>query len=155
MLMAPDGIIHFLIFNFTYCADVDQVGDELPNVTSNYATTTLHDDPLDEIQSHIDEIAKSQSISSGDIEQEIQLYWATDFKMKLKDFNSKEFWNRRKTKYPSVYALHCLCNSVPATQVSVERMFSHLRYILTDQKSKMCTELLDAIVLLKCNKVFD
>ena len=45
-----------------------------------------------------------------------------------------------------------IISSIPCTQVSVERMFSHLKLVLPQNKVRMGNELTDAIVVMQTNK---
>ena len=42
--------------------------------------------------------------------------------------------------------------SLPSTQVSVERLFSHLKLVLRENRASMEAELVDAILFLRTNK---
>ena len=42
-------------------------------------------------------------------------------------------------------------SAMPVTQVSVERLFSSMKFILSDQRSSMTQELLEAIWFLRAN----
>ena len=43
-------------------------------------------------------------------------------------------------------------SSLPSTQVSVERIFSHLKLILRENRSRMAADLAEAILFLRTNK---
>ena len=49
---------------------------------------------------------------------------------------------------PVLRIMSCL----PCTQVSVERMFSHLKLVLRENRARMGNELTDAIVFMRTNK---
>ena len=42
--------------------------------------------------------------------------------------------------------------SLPSTQVSVERLFSHLKLVLRENRANMEADLVDAILFLRTNK---
>ena len=44
-----------------------------------------------------------------------------------------------------------ILSAMPVTQVSVERLFSSMKFILSDQRSSMTQELLEAILFLRAN----
>jgi len=50
---------------------------------------------------------------------------------------------------PVAIAVSCL----PTTQVSVERLFSHLKLVLRENRSRMAVDLLEAILFLRTNKL--
>ena len=57
------------------------------------------------------------------------------------------------SKYPLiVQPVSQVISCLPSTQVSVERMFSHLKLVLRENRVRMGTELTDAIVFMRTNK---
>ena len=43
-----------------------------------------------------------------------------------------QFWQQKKFEYPELFKLSEIVLAVPMTQVSVERAFSGLRFVLSD-----------------------
>lgn len=63
------------------------------------------------------------------------------------------YWSNQKNVLPSqLYELSKIVFAVPGTQVSVERAFSSLNYILSDKRNSICGNLLEDILLVKLNK---
>ena len=57
------------------------------------------------------------------------------------------------SKYPLiVQPVSRIISCLPCAQVSVERMFSHLKLVLRENRVQMGTELTDAIVFMRTNK---
>ena len=57
------------------------------------------------------------------------------------------------SKYPLiVQSVSRIISCLPCTQVSVERMFSHLKLVLRENRARMGNELTDAIVFMRTNK---
>ena len=57
------------------------------------------------------------------------------------------------SQYPPI--VHAAANTVsclPSTQVSVERLFSQLKLVMRDNRSRMAEDLIDAILFLRSNK---
>lgn len=63
--------------------------------------------------------------------------------------NMLKFWEERKERQPELYMLAQVALGVPATQVSVERAFSALKFVLSDQRSRLSESTLDDLLLLK------
>lgn len=61
------------------------------------------------------------------------------------------FWSAKKNFYPEVYELYVILAGVPCTQVEVERLFSALKWILSDRRNRMAAELISNILLIRCN----
>lgn len=64
------------------------------------------------------------------------------------------YWKRSATMYPilSQVALDLVC--VPVTEVSVERLFSHLAFILNPLRNRLTGDILEDILFLRMNKRF-
>lgn len=69
--------------------------------------------------------------------------------------NSITWWNAQKDSLPilSCVALDIIC--VPLSEVSVERLFSHLKFIIGKYSSTMKQNLLEDILFLRLNDIFD
>ena len=72
-----------------------------------------------------------------------------------KETNVLQYWLERKNVNPVLFHLSQIVLSVPATQVSVERLFSSLKFILSPQRSQMSETLLNDILLIRANKLFN
>ncbi|KAL5239421.1 hypothetical protein ACI65C_006831 [Semiaphis heraclei] len=68
--------------------------------------------------------------------------------------NILSYWEEQKYDKPDLYKLACVVHAVPATQVSVERSFSGLKFILSDLRSSLSSEALDAIMIIRSNTLF-
>jgi len=62
-----------------------------------------------------------------------------------------DFWAENKERYPELYKLANVVSSVPATQVSVERLFSLLRYVLVPVRNRLKKKTIRNIMNVKCN----
>lgn len=65
-----------------------------------------------------------------------------------------EFWENQE-KFPMLKKIAADILSVPVTEVSVERMFSHLSFILNRYRSTLKADLLEDILFLRLNKKFN
>ena len=70
------------------------------------------------------------------------------------DENVIHYWNNKKTEFPILNQLALILLAVPATQVSVERAFSSLKFILSPQRSRMDESLLENVLLIRNNHFF-
>ncbi|KAE8742106.1 hypothetical protein FOCC_FOCC012380 [Frankliniella occidentalis] len=62
-----------------------------------------------------------------------------------------QFWEDKKLVWPELYEMAMIVLAIPATQVSVERLFSALRFILRPQRFKLAGDRVDDIVFLHAN----
>lgn len=60
-----------------------------------------------------------------------------------------------ETVYPEIYILLKIILSVSSTQVSVERLFSGLKFILSPYRSNINSQNLEDQLLVRTNKLFD
>lgn len=68
--------------------------------------------------------------------------------------NILEYWNLNKNSKPELYQLSQILMAVPATQVSVERLFSNLAFIYNPLRSRLSENVLEAIILIRSNHNF-
>lgn len=64
-----------------------------------------------------------------------------------------KYWECQKEKEPEMKALADVVLAVPATQVSVERAFSALKYILSDHRSSLAPDILEDILVVRSARV--
>jgi hypothetical protein len=63
--------------------------------------------------------------------------------------NILDYWEAKKES--AVYSVAVVALSAPPTQVTVERCFSGLKFVLSDLRSRLSSDLLDDILLLRFN----
>jgi hypothetical protein len=64
------------------------------------------------------------------------------------------YWKKKKESLPLLAEIALIAITVPVTEVSVERLFSHLNVILDKRRSLLNGELLNVILMMRCNEVF-
>uniref|UniRef100_A0A2S2PB42 HAT C-terminal dimerisation domain-containing protein n=1 Tax=Schizaphis graminum TaxID=13262 RepID=A0A2S2PB42_SCHGA len=69
--------------------------------------------------------------------------------------NILAFWESQKHDKSDLYKLANIVLAVPATQVSVERSFSGIKFILSDLRTSLSANLLDAIMIVRSNTKFN
>jgi hypothetical protein len=79
--------------------------------------------------------------------------------MDLKDLDRKlnplQFWENNIYKFTMLSAVANAVMAVPATQVTVERAFSALKYIYSDLRANLKEDLLEDILIIKINNAFE
>lgn len=63
-----------------------------------------------------------------------------------------QYWEENKHESPELYKLACILNAIAPTEVSVERAFSTLRFILTHTRTNLLPDMLQNILLINLNK---
>lgn len=66
--------------------------------------------------------------------------------------NPIEYWAYLEDKYLNLYRIICTVNAAAPTQVSVDRGFSSLSYILSSRRTSLSGRRLNSILLLRLNK---
>lgn len=61
------------------------------------------------------------------------------------------FWNSQKKNYPILYQVSQVVFSIPGTQVSVERLFSEMKFVINDLRASLLAESIDDIMLVRRN----
>jgi len=101
-------------------------------------------DPIDDLEMYLRSKVNDESTSSvfGTLSNSQTETIGTKFETLLKSFSIEEkrlchkinilqFWKSKKLVYPELFELSNVVFSVPATQVSVERLFSGLKFVLS------------------------
>ena len=65
-----------------------------------------------------------------------------------------KFWYSKKDCYPQLFQISQVLLSVPVIQVSVERTFSGVKFLLNPQRSRIDDGILDDILVIRCNAQF-
>jgi len=69
--------------------------------------------------------------------------------------NSKEkllpFWESKKKKYKRLHAIAAKYFQIAITEVNVERLFSHVHFILNPLRTSLSSSLLDDIIIIRLN----
>lgn len=65
--------------------------------------------------------------------------------------NILEFWQENRNTYPHLYRIAMVVLGTPATQVSVERTISSLKFILQDNRNSLSEETLEDILIIRGN----
>lgn len=66
--------------------------------------------------------------------------------------NTIEYWANNKTPFKEIYELATIVNAVPVTQVTVERAFSSLAFILSPLRNSLNPDTLENILLIRLNR---
>ncbi|XP_075978168.1 uncharacterized protein LOC142986533 [Anticarsia gemmatalis] len=69
--------------------------------------------------------------------------------------NVLTYWAKSKLKFPLLFKLSTIVLATPMTQVSVERLFSSLRFIMSNYRFSMKDQIIDDILFLRSNNIFD
>lgn len=64
------------------------------------------------------------------------------------------FWQEKSITQPELYKLAMVVLAVPATQVSVERLFSGLKFILSPLRTNINEAILEDQLLVRANRIF-
>lgn len=96
---------------------------------------------------------KTKKEKSSDFDKEINAF--DKLAVPRKRSSAIDWWNQNSEQFPLLSKVALDVISVPVTEVTVERLFSHLKTILNRHRSRMNGTLLNDIMLLRLNKKFD
>lgn len=116
-------------------------------------------DEMSQFADHMAALARSESQSQGRAHKEN----LSDLVIELTEYEKlsrlspaesiMEFWKNQEM-LPILKEIATDILSIPVTEVSVERMFSHLTFILNRYRSSLKADLLEDIMFLRLNKKF-
>nr|XP_018915899.1 PREDICTED: uncharacterized protein LOC109043220 [Bemisia tabaci]XP_018915900.1 PREDICTED: uncharacterized protein LOC109043220 [Bemisia tabaci] len=137
--------------------------EEEPRQPSQEVQEVFSDEEEDEFRAMLIEKERERTIRPSPkkrgkvaLDMELDLY---DFRSRIKMVHRKtnilEWWQTEGyRKWPRLLAIANIVLAVPATQVSVERLFSGLKYIFSKSRSNIGSELLEAITVIRSNSKF-
>lgn len=67
-------------------------------------------------------------------------------------FDIMRYWKQRKVCSPYLYQIAMALLSIPSTQVTVERLFSQLKLLLSDSRVRLGNTMMKDIMVLKMNE---
>lgn len=118
-----------------------------------------HNDYFDELDCFLTSIEETpssriQSASCDKIASALQKFDDDMAKIKRDDRKKHpmDFWEENKNKYPDIYPLARVIFAAAPTQVSVERCFSALAFILNKYRFSLTDENLNNILFVRLNK---
>lgn len=89
----------------------------------------------------------------------------SDLKISLIDFlnqpllpthdNILKYWFEKRFTDPQLYYLSNIVLATPPTQVSVERLFSSLKFILNNLRMSLKDSIIDDILVVRNNNIYD
>ncbi|XP_050064804.1 uncharacterized protein LOC126553723 [Aphis gossypii] len=137
--------------------NIDPVIREGQSVSNNNIET----DEVDDLELELRAAAADRSsglVSNQDqvvldIQREIVNFMQLPREDKSK--NIMDIWTTLKKMYPLMYECALVALALPTTQVTVERLFSSLKFILNDQRNRMNPSLLEDIMVVRSNYLFD
>ena len=65
-----------------------------------------------------------------------------------------QYWRSKRFVYPELFRLSKIVLAAPMRQVSVERTFSGLKFVLSDLRCALHSDVLEDIMLIRCNALF-
>lgn len=86
-----------------------------------------------------------------DITNILDSYYIQTPLLKDRTYPILKYWEERKFVNPELYELAKIVHAIPATQVSVERLFSSLRFILNRLRSCLSSQMVEDLVVIFSN----
>jgi hAT family C-terminal dimerisation region len=140
-------------------AGIPEPDDEEMDTVEKVLTSASSEDPLENLlatlrngQETEQDVTVTRTKKRSDLENEILKYEkkpGTDSKS-----NALVWWHEHKKDFPILGPLACDILAAPVTEVSVERLFSHLKLIVTKNRSTLKGSLLNDIMFLRMNRTF-
>ncbi|KAK3924520.1 Putative AC transposase [Frankliniella fusca] len=110
------------------------------------------DDELAEILSAGDSTRLQRSTdSSTDITSKLNVYFRSTPRIKDRKINILKWWEEKKVEMPELYEVAIVVHAIPSTQVSVERLFSALRFVMHHLRGNLSSQMIEDLVLILNN----
>ncbi|KAL5236540.1 hypothetical protein ACI65C_003950 [Semiaphis heraclei] len=134
--------------------DVNNSAIASVNVDSPDNTTETTDDGFELFLSSQSSVSSNRSDTNILNDISVSLHNFKDVERLHYKTNILTFWESQKHDKFDLYKLAKVVLAVPATQVSVERSFSGIKFILSDLRTSLSANLLDAIMIVRSNTKF-
>ena len=116
-----------------------------------------NDDPIEKILRQRErerEVAiNSVTQSSQEFRQILDEFWNQPRVERTVDI--LKYWQEKKFESPLLFSTSEICLALPVTQVSCERSFSGLKYVLSDLRSNLNLAVLKDIPFIRANAKFE
>jgi len=140
--------------------DLTKNNDDIISNKDSEDDSTTDSDGLEDFLKEKDDVDSynvskiSQTSVSHTIETILKSYHIKQNRLNYK-VNILKFWKSMENIYPEIYVLAKIILSVPSTQVSVERLFSGLKFIFSPYRCNINSQNLEDQLLVRTNRLFD
>lgn len=118
---------------------------------------TEPEEEIDELRNFLDSfdgnVTAENEKSATNIDVLLLEFKSLPIKLKYTD-NLLIYWESQRKAMPELYALANIVSAVPMTQVSVERLFSSVKFVYSDLRHNLGHKLLEDILLIRSNGLF-
>lgn len=133
----------------------ENIADQIPECDTS--KSNQNSDGLEQFlqESETTEVScSSQNSTYTMIENLLKTYHLNQKRLSYK-INILQFWKSMEDIHPELYVLAKIVFAVPSTQVSVERLFSGLKFILSPYRSNITSKNLETQLLVRTNRLFE
>lgn len=152
------------IITIQNCKENLSLNYDINSTSTSSETDSIYDEleNLLKLKERLHDMENSRSSLSTDsdlyiqlrrIETELDTYNIEQKRLSRKT-DILQFWNEKKKNQFELYKLATVVLSVPATQVSVERLFSGLKFILSPLRININENILEDQLLVRTNRIF-
>lgn len=96
------------------------------------------------------QINTHNSKASSKFEATIRSFATEDIHLKLRH-SILSFWEKHKYTYPELYEVAKIVFAVPTTQATVERLLSHMRFLLSYSSRSFKPDVINEMLVIKSN----
>ncbi|KAE8741817.1 hypothetical protein FOCC_FOCC012649 [Frankliniella occidentalis] len=113
------------------------------------------EDPEDELEAILsagDGARLQNSLApSTDIASKLNIYFRSTPRIRDRKINILKWWEEKKIEFPELYEVAVVVHAIPSTQVSVERLFSALRFVMHHLRGNLSAQMIEDLVLILNN----
>ncbi len=96
-------------------------------------------------------LQQSTTASSTDISSKLNAFFRSTPRIKDRKVNILKWWEEKKIEHPELYEVAIVVHAIPSTQVSVERLFSALRFVMHHLRGNLSSQMIEDLVLILNN----
>jgi hypothetical protein len=133
---------------------INQLKMEFETIKQN-DSSTIFDNDIDDLTTAMGNFWKKKNNRiAAPIKNEFQHYLNVPELPALEEYDPYKWWLTNKKQYPLLHKLAIKYLSIPATSVPSERLFSDAKNLVTPQRTRLDSNLINQLMFLKRNREY-
>jgi len=124
------------------------------NEQSDISITITSEKDTDDLKTEMGSFWKKKNAKAVQIKDEFQHYFDVVELPALEEYDPYLWWSTNKNQYPILYKLAMKYLHIPATSVPSERLFSDAKNLITLQRTRLSSSIINQLMFLKRNREY-
>jgi len=108
----------------------------------------------DDLKTEMGSFWKKKNAKAVQIKDEFQHYFDVAELPALEEYDPYIWWSTNKNQYPTLHKLAMKYLHIPATSVPSERLFSDAKNLITPQRTRLSSSIINQLMFLKRNREY-